>query len=126
MKKYNELFNNLKEIENEFDVKTSLKDKNIIYAWYDIESYQGNATVFFKKNGKLFEVQGGHCSCTGLENQWEPEEVTIEALRYRKRAQEQRKEKAWGTWTEEEIESTAYNCLVDIDLDKIKEALCQQ
>ena len=31
----------------------------------------------------MWEVNGAHCSCYGLEGQWEPEETTVEALRYR-------------------------------------------
>lgn len=31
----------------------------------------------------LYEVNGSHCSCYGLEGQWEEEETTVEALAYR-------------------------------------------
>ena len=37
----------------------------------------------FERDGKLYEVFGGHCSCYGLEDQWKPEETTTAALRYR-------------------------------------------
>lgn len=39
--------------------------------------YDGSAYVLFEKNNKLFEVYGGHCSCFGLEGQFNPEEITI-------------------------------------------------
>lgn len=45
--------------------------------------YSGSAVVIFRRDDKLFEVHGSHCSCMGLEEQWEPEETTIEALRMR-------------------------------------------
>lgn len=32
------------------------------------------------KTGKYYEVFGSHCSCYGFEDQWEPEETTIEYL----------------------------------------------
>ena len=59
------------------------KDINILLAFYEYEDYSGSAFVLFEKNGKLFEVNGGHCSCYGLEGQWNPEETTKEALLHR-------------------------------------------
>lgn len=56
---------------------------NIIAAYYSYENYEGNAWVLFERDGELYEVNGGHCSCYGLEDQWSPEPVSVEALRYR-------------------------------------------
>lgn len=56
---------------------------NILLASYAYEDYCGDAFVLFKRGGKLFEVNGGHCSCYGLEGQWEPEETSIESLYHR-------------------------------------------
>lgn len=56
---------------------------DVLFASYTYESYEGDAFVLFRKDGKLFEVNGGHCSCYGLEGQWEPEETTIEAIEHR-------------------------------------------
>ncbi len=33
------------------------------------------------EDGSLFYIYGSHCSCMGLEGQWEPEPTTKEALR---------------------------------------------
>lgn len=55
----------------------------ILLASYTNECYEGDAFVLFERDGKLFEVNGGHCSCFGLEGQWEPEETTKEALIHR-------------------------------------------
>ncbi len=52
---------------------------DIIIAAYNKESYEGDAFILFKKDGKLYEVNDSHCSCNGLEH-WEPEEVTKKAL----------------------------------------------
>lgn len=53
----------------------------ILLAWYGNGSYEGSAFVVFRNDGKLYEVNGGHCSCYGLEGQWSPEECTVESLR---------------------------------------------
>ena len=55
----------------------------ILLASYAYECYEGDAFVLFRKDDKLYEVNGGHCSCYGLEGQWSPEETTIEALERR-------------------------------------------
>lgn len=55
----------------------------ILLASYEYANYSGDAFVLFRKEGKLFEVNAGHCSCYGLEDQWTPEETSIEALRHR-------------------------------------------
>lgn len=73
-----------KEKRNE--MKTALEkweSVNILFASYNNESYSGDAFVLIEKNGKLYEVNGSHCSCYGLEGQWEPEETNLEALKHR-------------------------------------------
>jgi len=56
---------------------------NILFASYGNDNYEGEAFVLFEKQGKLYEVNARHCSCYGLEGQFEPEETTIEALSFR-------------------------------------------
>jgi hypothetical protein len=56
---------------------------NILFASYGTDNYSGDAFVLFEKNGKLYEVNGSHCSCYGLEGQFEPEETTLEAIEMR-------------------------------------------
>jgi hypothetical protein len=62
---------------------------DVLFAAYTYESYEGDAFVLFRKNGELYEVNGGHCSCYGLSergysgetpDQWEPEATTKEAI----------------------------------------------
>ena len=55
----------------------------ILVAAYEYEDYSGDAYVLFKRDGKLFEVHGGHCSCYGLEEQWDPEETTKDVILHR-------------------------------------------
>jgi hypothetical protein len=63
--------------------KPEYQGVEILLASYGQGNYEGDAFVLFRKDGKLYEVNGGHCSCYGLEGQWEPEETTVDALRYR-------------------------------------------
>ena len=73
-------------LENKARMNVALdkyKNVNILFASYNYENYSGEAWVLFEQNGKLYEVNGSHCSCYGLEGQWEPEETTLEVLEYR-------------------------------------------
>ena len=81
--------------------KSAIEGCKVLIASYTYENYEGSAYVLFEKDGKLFEVHGGHCSCYGLSQQsyygdggtqWEPEEVDVAALRHRLEK---------GTWGEE-------------------------
>lgn len=59
------------------------KNINILFASYGNANYTGDAWVLFEQDGKLYEVSGGHCSCHGLEDQWNPEEVVLKELEHR-------------------------------------------
>ena len=84
MKKFFGDFTDRESVLRQFDVKEEdFVNSEIIFAIYSCEGYEGSAFVLFKKDESLFEVNGGHCSCYGLEGQFEPEETTVEALRYR-------------------------------------------
>jgi hypothetical protein len=70
----------------------ALEGVTVLLASYTYEDYSGDAFVLFERGGKLYEVNGSHCSCYGLsessysgdtETQWQPEETAIEALRHR-------------------------------------------
>ncbi len=56
---------------------------HILFGYYSYQDYSGYAYVLFEKDGKLYEVIGGHCSCNGLEGQWEPEETDLKSLTHR-------------------------------------------
>ena len=56
------------------------KNINILFAYYGNFSEGGDAFVLFEKYGKLFEVNVTHCSCYGIEGDFEPEETTLQAL----------------------------------------------
>ncbi|WP_405101644.1 hypothetical protein [Oceanobacillus sp. FSL H7-0719] len=59
------------------------KDVNVLFASYGEGNYSGDAWVLFEREGKLYEVNGGHCSCYGLEGQWDEEEVMLKELENR-------------------------------------------
>ena len=65
-------------LKSDFDIDDVVGE--ILFAAYTYEDYSGDAFVIFTNEGKLFEVNGGHCSCYGLEGQWEPEETTKGAI----------------------------------------------
>jgi len=72
------------EVFRDFDVKEN-SEIEILLAHYSYIFYEGSAFVLYRdiKDGKLYEVNGAHCSCYGLEGQWYPEETNVEVLRYR-------------------------------------------
>lgn len=65
------------------DIKAQLDGAEILVASYMNEGYSGSAFVLYRKDGKLYEVNGSHCSCYGLEGQWGPEETTATVLKMR-------------------------------------------
>lgn len=74
-------FSNNHDVSSNYEV--DLSGVNILFAQYAAYAYEGSSWVLFEQNGKLYEVNGNHCSFYGLEGQWEPEECTIESLKYR-------------------------------------------
>jgi len=69
-------------VRSDFGISDAdLDGARILIASYRLDGYEGAAFVLFERDGKLYEVFASHCSCYGLEGQWEPEEVTAAALR---------------------------------------------
>lgn len=86
-------FNSESDVFGNFCVsEEQSKGVEILYAHYDCPPYEGYATVIFRKDGKLYEVNGSHCSCMGLEDQWEPEETSVVALLARPNIADEAKE----------------------------------
>lgn len=71
-------FTSTEDVFEHFDEKPD--GETILMAIYEREWYDGDAFVLFEKDGKLYEVNGSHCSCYGLEGQWGPEEVLLEEM----------------------------------------------
>lgn len=74
-------FTSVADIEREYAQIGCLDGCRVLYAEYVCEDYEGNSVVIFERDGQLFRVEGGHCSCYGLEDQWAPEAITLERLR---------------------------------------------
>lgn len=69
------------EMKKDFEITAAdLEGAEVLLASYGTPSYEGYAFVLFERAGKLYEVNGSHCSCYGLEGQWIPEETRKEAL----------------------------------------------
>lgn len=82
---------------HEFDSKESICDAfsidehtldncHVYLAYYHVGSWGCDSSAFVlyeNEQGMLFEVNAGHCSCCGLEDQWEPEQTCVEALEHR-------------------------------------------
>lgn len=85
MKTYIQEFANNEDIIDRYHASKDALDGAIVYlAWYGYGDYCGASLVVFEKDGQLYEVNASHCSCYGLEGQWEPEETSWEALKMRK------------------------------------------
>ena len=70
----------------------------ILYDHYTYEDYSGYGHVicYDTEKDSFFEVFGSHCSCYGLEGQWEPEYCTIEEMVHAANLRiESEKERGW-------------------------------
>jgi len=77
-------FNSVDDVVAEFQITPQdLARVTMAYASYEFEHYEGAAFVLFVKDDKLYEVHASHCSCYGLEGQWEPEETSVDELLFR-------------------------------------------
>lgn len=74
-------FNGIDHILYEFDIGLKdIENCKILAAGYYTPYHDGYAYILFEKEGKLYEVMADHCSCYGLQGQWEPEETFKEAI----------------------------------------------
>lgn len=74
----------IKQVAYDFQVDIEfLEELNILVATYTYQNYEGSAFVLYESNGKLYEVNGSHCSCYGLEGQWIPEEASLDEMEHR-------------------------------------------
>lgn len=73
---------------SEYEASSDLVDRlDILIAYESVGSWGCDSSSFFllkdKETGVLYEVHGSHCSCYGFEGQFELEETSIEALKFR-------------------------------------------
>lgn len=82
MKEFYDIFDGIESIKSQFETDDERLDQAThIFAYYNYEDYSGDAYVLFKVGDQWYQNGGGHCSCNGLEGQWEPEETTLEAVK---------------------------------------------
>lgn len=77
-------FGSVGDVISNFNLDTAqaevLRAADRVYAVYGHEDYDGWAFVLYRTQGRWYEVHGSHCSCYGLEGQWEPEEAVLQAV----------------------------------------------
>lgn len=76
-------FDSVEDVLSEFSItQKDLKGCEVVFAYYTYEDYSGDALVILRdpQDGKFYEVNGGHCSCYGLDGQWEMEETTMDVM----------------------------------------------
>ena len=72
-------FTNETDVCREFGIKAV--PGMLLYAHYEIGDYCGDAAVIYVSDGKVYVVEGSHCSCNGLDECWDPTEMPLAALR---------------------------------------------
>ena len=78
---YRDGFANWQDVQREFSTDAP-EPHRVLFAEYDLsQAYEGSADVLWQNaDGTFGYVSGGHCSCFGLEDQWEPETYTADQL----------------------------------------------
>ena len=64
-------FDNLEDVYTEFGINEI--NGLPLYMEYSQGSYEGSSNCWFDKDGQLMYNYASHCSCYGLEGQWDPE-----------------------------------------------------
>jgi hypothetical protein len=93
---YEDMLNSFKHYnDTEYKLMDPIpQEHEVLFASYGGRSYEGHAYVLFLHDGSLWEVEGSHCSCNGLEEQWRPNITTWGAQRLKERARPD----GWGGW----------------------------
>ena len=81
-RKYIDLFSDWSEVKRNFSRDVPEIEPKYVYASYtETSDYSWDAFVVIGNNKRDFQVvEGGHCSCYGLEGQWEPTDMGFKAL----------------------------------------------
>lgn len=76
---YQDIFGEWKDVQEQYQMEEKEPDE-VLVAYYGYESYSGNSVVMYRNGTSYFIVEGSHCSCYGLEGQWNPEEYNSKEL----------------------------------------------
>ncbi len=69
---YHGSFKNWDDVTSHFEM--SMSEPTLVWADYDLGGYDGSALIVYMNEGKWYQVNASHCSCYGLEDQFQPEE----------------------------------------------------
>lgn len=69
-----------KDFGADYNTPLAEAEPDAVFAAYETPGYEGDAFVAFRRGEHLFMVEGGHCSCYGLEEQWRPDPMPQAAL----------------------------------------------
>lgn len=72
-------FESWSDVCHYFDVVVPQPDQ-VLYAVYDQPGYEGYADVIYRVGDRFYWASGSHCSCYGLEGQWDPVEYSQQEL----------------------------------------------
>jgi hypothetical protein len=70
---YIDMFECWEDVQQDFRMSEPEPDE-VLAAVYESGGYEGSAEVIYRRGEKYYVASGSHCSCRGLEGQWEPEE----------------------------------------------------
>lgn len=73
-------------------------DEEILIASYDRGGYDGDCVVLYRRDGVLYLNSASHCSCYGLEGQWNPDGVVPKQLAMMQNPCRYHDDEATGTW----------------------------
>lgn len=77
MSNYHELFQRWADVQYHFEMSEPEPDE-VLYARYLLEWYEGESSVIYRNGDQFYWNRAYHCSCYGLEGQWEPESYSAE------------------------------------------------
>lgn len=79
MERFYGSFDSWSDVCHHFQENIELPDE-VLLASYDCPYWEGYAEVVYRKGDRYYWASGSHCSCYGLEDQWDPEEYSREEL----------------------------------------------
>jgi glucuronate isomerase len=95
MSRYQGMFSSWADVQEQFGTHDK-EPTEVILAAYDEEGYDGSALVIFRRGRRYFTNYGSHCSCHGLEGQWDPIQTTKRELKKFYRRVVAQEEPAYG------------------------------
>ena len=80
-------FQTKQDILDFFDIPSEALDgSKVLFAWYGTEALEGKAFILLERDSQLYSVFATHCSCNGLEGQWNPQRTSWTTLKHLLRA----------------------------------------